>query len=258
MKPQLRDGFEWVEREDGSAVVCRPLQSCAHHIFTTRRWALGSADPNDGEAWSRVAAGLDVAPDRLLRLQQVHGASVVVRRTGAPLEHARPAADIIVSDDPGVAVAIQTADCVPLLIADSVTGAVGAAHAGWRGLAAGVPQAAVRAMHEQFGAKPRDLIVAIGPAISAARYEVDGQVRSRFEAAFDPPRIDRWFPRQTRPGHWEFDGWSAAVDQVVDAGVPGAQIYVAGVCTSEHPEFFCSYRRDGRHTGRMAAAIRAR
>jgi YfiH family protein len=258
MKPQLRDPFEWVDRADGSAIVCRPLQSCANHIFTTRRWALGSADSNDREAWSRVAAGLDVAPDRLLRLHQVHGTSVVVRRTGAPLEHARPAADIILSDDPTVAIAIQTADCVPLLIADSVTGAVGAAHAGWRGLAAGAPQAAVRAMHEQFGANPRDLIVAIGPAISAARYEVDGQVRSRFDAAFDASWIDRWFTRQTRPGHWEFDGWSAAVDQIADAGVPGTRIYVAGVCTSEHPDFFCSYRRDGRNAGRMAAAIRAR
>jgi polyphenol oxidase len=144
------------------------------------------------------------------------------------------------------------------LIADSVTGAVGAAHAGWRGLAAGAPEAAVRAMHERFGANPRDLIVAIGPAISGARYEVDEQVRSRFEVAFDTSWIDRWFPRQTRPGHWEFDGWSAAVDQVADAGVLGTRIYVAGVCTSEHPDFFCSYRRDGRHAGRMAAGIRAR
>ena len=136
MKPQPSDGFEWVQAAGGPALVCRALRRLADHLFTTRDWALGSRSPAHDEDWQPVAASLGVDAAHLVRLHQVHGASVVVRRAGDRLAAGtRPDADILVSDDPSVAFAIQTADCVPLLIADAVTGAVAAAHAGWRGLA---------------------------------------------------------------------------------------------------------------------------
>ena len=260
MKPQLAQDFEWMDLSGGRALVCRPLAAHAPHLFTTRGWALGSPDASDqSEAWAAVASALDVPTSCLIRTRQVHGAAVVVRRHGVQSAgDDRLPADIIVSDDPCIAVAIQTADCVPMLLADIKTGAVAAAHAGWRGLAAGVPRVAVRAMHENFGSDPRDLLVALGPSISAPRYEVGGEVRAQFERGFDADSIDRWFPKETRSDHWEFDGWSAAVDQTVSSGVPRDRIHIVSLCTSEHANLLCSYRRDGKLAGRMAAAIRAR
>lgn len=260
MKPQLDANFEWIDAAGGRALACRPLAAHASHLFTTRAWALGSARAaDDVVAWSAVAEALDVPETHLIRMRQVHGASVVVKRAGTRSDcRDRPSADIIISDDPAVAIAIQTADCVPLLIVDARLGAVAAAHAGWRGLAANAPGVTVRSMIDQFGSDPRSLVVAIGPSISAARYEVGDEVRARFESAFDGESIARWFPRATRPAHWQCDGWTAAADQLQAAGVPRESIFASKLCTAEHRDLFCSYRRDGTQAGRMAAAIRAR
>jgi YfiH family protein len=157
----------------------------------------------------------------------VHGASIVLRRRGdlSPSPTPLPQADIIISDDPGRVLAIQTADCVPLLLADTRSGAVAAAHAGWRGLAAGVPRVVVEAMCRTLDARATDLIVAIGPSISAARYEVGGEVRQMFEhAGFGGEEMARWFLPGTRAGHWQFDGWASAREQLHSAGVPSGQI----------------------------------
>jgi YfiH family protein len=235
-----------------------PLRPFANHLFTTRDWALGSQAGGADADWQPVAASLDVDAAHLVRLHQVHGASVVVRRTGdgRPLQP-RPDADIVVSDDPCVALAIQTADCVPLLIADRATGAVAAAHAGWRGLAAGVPGVTVVALVHEFGSTPANLIAAVGPSISADRYEVGEEVRARFLASGWPAaRLERWFRAATRPDHWLFDGWESVRDQLLSAGVPDGCIYSAALCTSANPDLFCSYRRDGKGAGRIAAAIR--
>ena len=121
----------------------------------------------------------------LLRVRQVHGADVLVRRAGErdDGDAKDTAADIIVTDDSSVALAIQTADCVPILIVDRRTGAVAAAHAGWRGLAAGVPRIAVDTLVRELGSRPADLIAAAGPSIGACCYEVGSDVRERFAEA---------------------------------------------------------------------------
>jgi YfiH family protein len=150
----------------------RALRPFAGHLFTTREWPLGSRAEASDEDWQAVAASLRADLDHLVRLHQVHGASVVVRRAGARSAPpaGRPDADIVVSDDPSLVLAVQTADCVPLLIADRATGAVAAAHAGWRGLAAGVPGVTVAALAREFGSRPADLVAVVGPSICAARY----------------------------------------------------------------------------------------
>jgi len=259
--PGAGDEFEWRATSAGPALVCRPLDRYAPHLFTTREWRLGTSAVDHREAgWHDVADAVHVDPARLARAHQVHGHAVVIRRRGdadgerPPL----PDADILISNDSSTALAIQTADCVPLLLADRRTGAVAAAHAGWRGLAAGAPRAAVRAMHDAFGTTPADIVAAIGPSISAANYEVDAAVRSAFAAAgATDPQLETWFLAGRRPDHWQFDGWRSAVDQLADAGVPRAAVHVAGLCSFEHRQL-CSYRRDGTGAGRMAAAIRAR
>ena len=260
MRPQPADGFDWIDTPDGLALQCRPLAPLAPHLFTTRSWRLGSPTSSEAElsvGWTQVAHAIDVPASHLVRLRQVHGAAVSVRRSSASIPVGMDPADILISDDRQAALAIQTADCVPILLADSRTGAIGAAHAGWRGLAARVPSTVVAAMAEHFGSRADDLVAAIGPAISADRYEVGRDVRERFEAAgFDRDRWTMWFPKQTREDHWLFDGWQSACDQLEAAGVPAARIHVARLCTVIYPELFCSYRRDGARAGRMAAVIR--
>lgn len=286
MPPQPTDAFEWMQASTGAALVCRPLARLAPHLFTTREWTLGSGAGDDGDAWDQVAAAMHVDRSHLVRVHQVHGASVVVRRAHQTparpaITSSRPDADIMVSNDCSIALAIQTADCVSLLIADGAdrtdakSGAVAAAHAGWRGLAARVPMVAVDALAHEFGARPADLIAAIGPSIGACCYEVGEDVRKRFEdAGFSAPQLARWFagepglsdrnppmpnlPPQRRADHWFFNGWAVAREQLIAAGVPAHQIYSAELCTASHADAFCSYRRDGAPAGRLAAVIRVR
>ncbi|HZT76859.1 MAG TPA: peptidoglycan editing factor PgeF [Vicinamibacterales bacterium] len=258
--PVPHDAFRWIDTDYGPALVCTPLEPYAAHLFTTRRWALGSALPGDAQAWDEVAHAMDVGRATLVRLHQVHGATVVFRRVGElrDVNHL-PDADIVVSNDPSLALAIQTADCVPVLIADRRTGVVAAAHAGWRGLAARVPSEAVQALGHRFDSAPSDLVAALGPSISAERYEVGADVRQKFEdAGFAAVELERWFTDGSRPEHWQFDGARSAIDQLAAAGVPADQIFAAGLCTAAYPDWLCSYRRDWKDAGRMAAVIRAR
>lgn len=284
--PQPSGSFRWVQVDAGFALVCTPLEPFANHLFTTRAWLLGATPPfqpqpppprevssavTDG--WDDVAGAMGVAPHDLVRVHQVHGRAVFLHRKGDRAPVAPPDADIIITADSGVALAVQTADCVALLMADPCTGAVAAVHAGWRGLAAGAPIAAVESLACEFGSRPSNLIAAVGPAIGACCYEVGADVRERFGATgFPQALIDRWFRpqpgatprnppmeqpcRAPRAGRWFFDGWRATVDELETAGVPPERVHLAELCTSSHFDAFCSYRRDGKGAGRTAAAIR--
>ena len=261
MLPELSRGFKWIQSIHGPALVCEALERCADHFFTTRSWTLGStAEPERVPGWDEIATTLGVSPPALLRARQVHGAAVVVHRWGQDRCLDRLSeADILMTDDPSVALAIQTADCVPLLIADQRTGTIAAAHAGWRGLAAHVPEVAVEALAREFGSRIGNLVAVIGPSISTPRYEVGAEVRARFEqAGCTNERLARWFTTGERPRHWYFDGVGATHDQLVAAGLSPLQIHAASLCTASHPEILCSYRRDGKGAGRIAAAIRVR
>jgi len=238
------------------ALVCEPLLAHAEHLFTTRDWTLGRGTPTSAaDGWAEVAEALGVGVDRLRRLRQVHGAAVVVAgdAPGAP-----PEADVIVSARLDLAVAVQAADCVPLLVADTRTGAVAAAHAGWRGLAARVPGTTVSAMAREFGSRSGDLLAAIGPAIGPCCYEVGDDVRQAMVGAAGEHEAAAWFRARSTDGKWMFDTWASARAQLVAAGVPQDQVFVAGLCTMSHPDTFCSYRRDGPPAGRIAGAIKPR
>ena len=257
----------------GPALVCGALEPFARHLMTTRPWTLGLGTPDEERhAWEEIASAMG-AP--LVRARQIHGADILVRRAGDAADGALPPADIIVSNDPGIAAAIQTADCVPLLLADRRTGAVAAAHAGWRGLAARVPGTAVGTLEREFGCRPADLLAAAGPSIGACCYEVGADVRLRFtEAGFPQVLLDRWFLEQPQPtqrnpsmsglgrtprrDHWFFDSARSTRDQLESAGVPPDQVFVVDLCTASHPEVLCSYRRDGAGAGRLASVIQAR
>src|SRR5260221_3856856 len=232
MLPQPPEGFAWVQAPAGPALVARALEPLAGHLFTTRAWALGSAVPATDADWQQLAGAVGVDLAHLVRVRQVHGASVVVCREGDGRGAAGPAgakdADIIVSNDPSLALAIQTADCVPLLIVDTRTRAVAAAHAGWRGLAARVPSVVIDALAREFGSRPDDLISAIGPSVTAESYAVGVDVRHAFQSAgFSARHIDRWVLPGRRSQHLQFDGWQSTRDQLESAGVRPGTISIA-------------------------------
>ena len=268
--PTPGSAFEWRPAAGGPILVCRELERYAAHLFTTAHWTLGarSTSGDDHTAWDQVARAVDLTFETLHRPRQVHGKAVVL-----PSAHSRISpGDIIVTNDPLLGLAVQSADCVPLLIVDPTMKAVCAAHAGWRGLAAGAPAAAVLAMKKNFGSRNADLFVAIGPSIGACCYEVGSDVREAFSARFPESDIERWFsdgPKQLannppmpklrpdgRADHWFFDSWRSVRDQLEGAGVPPERMFPADLCTASHPHVLCSYRRDGTPTGRMAAAVR--
>jgi YfiH family protein len=267
--------FEWRQTAFGPALVCTPLDAVAPHFFTTRPWRLGQTRQGATGAWDDIATAAGVPASSLHRLMQVHGRDVVIaerhsdRAAGAP----PPEADIVVSGDAARVLAVQGADCVPLLIADRRLGVVAAAHAGWRGLALGVPNATVAALVETYGSHPRDLIAAIGPSVGACCYEVGSDVVDAFQRAGSVDAA-RWFAATpasapenpsmpgvrpaARPGHAFFDGWACARAHLLDAGLDEASIFTARLCTASHPDLLCSYRRDGVAAGRIAGVIRAR
>jgi YfiH family protein len=270
--PVPDEAFAWVRSPARWGLVCRPLEALARHVFTSKSWRFGSGSGAD--AWREVAEAVDAHPDRLVRARQVHGAGVLVHRAGQP-PVSDSAADIIVGLDASAALAIRTADCVPLLIGDLRTGAVAAAHAGWRGTALRVGAAAVNAMKTELGSRPTDLIAAVGPSIGPCCYRVGVDVRDRFvREGFPDEALTRWFSTgpshlpanppmvrsadQAMPGALFLNLWNATRDQLEAAGVSRDQIFVAALCTASHAETFCSYRRDGKDAGRLAAVIRTR
>jgi len=240
----------------GEAVRSRRLQEAADHFFTGRQLRLRG--PDEAAQWGTVARTIGVEPDRLVQLTQVHGRDVVIVRRDStdPLPAVPPRADIVVTDDPSVAVAVQVADCVPLLIADARTGAVAAVHAGWRGTLRAAGPAGVRALEQAFGSRPDDLVVAHGPSIGPCCYEVGPEVRESFLSDGFGATAERWFA----PGLGDrllLDLWTANRDQLVAAGVRPDRIHQSRLCTACRPGEFHSYRRDGKGTGRIAAVIRA-
>jgi len=181
-----------------------------------------------------VAAVLPGA--ELVTLYQVHSADCVMLAT--PWDDTdRPHADAMVTDRPGVALGILTADCAPVLLADREAGIVGAAHAGWKGAIGGVTDAAVAAM-EKLGADRDRIVAAIGPCIARASYEVDDAFQHRFEA--DDPANERFFA-PGRDGHAQFDLEGYVAHRLAAAGVP--TIEMMGLDTYADADRFYSFRR---------------
>ncbi len=178
-------------------------------------------------------------PDQTALLHQVHGATIV--RVTGPGHHGD--GDALIAATPGLWLEIRTADCVPVLIADTRQKLVAAVHAGWRGTAARITEATVREMVGSYGSRPEELVAAVGPCITVCCFEVGEDVASHF------PAHTR---RTTERPH--VDLAAANVDQLTQGGIPLAHVENLGRCTVCEPDVFHSFRRD-RAIGRMISAI---
>lgn len=170
----------------------------------------------------------------LATVRQIHSSTCVAAegRSGV-----LGAGDALLESTPGAVVAVRTADCIPILLADERLRAVAAVHAGWRGTAAHIVERALEAMRERFGTAPADVHAAIGPGIGPCCYEVGPEVAAQFGT-------------QGR-AHIDLAGENRR--QLLDSGVTAQRIYTSNLCTKCRPEDFHSFRRDGEAAGRLFA-----
>lgn len=210
-------------------------------------------------------AGTTMVP---VRLRQCHSDGVVCLDGFEP--GGQPAAgDALMTRRSGLLLAVQVADCLPVLIADKAKRVLAAVHAGWRGLLAGVVPKTLEAMQSRYASDPRDCLAVIGPSIGPCCYEVGQEVARPFEEAF-PGRPRLW--RNLRPpggarssgtgpsavppsARRMLDLWAACRCQLESAGLPESSVFSHPPCTSCHRDVFHSYRADGGSAGRMLAAI---
>jgi len=233
------------------------------HAVTENRRLLAEAISGDSET-------------PLVTLRQFHS-NLIVHAVKADAARERPRkADGLIASEPGFLIAIQTADCIPVLVADRKQRIVAAFHAGWRGTVKRIVELGVGRMRLEFGSSPRHLVAAIGPGIGACCYAVGEEVLSEFESQFfyarqlfrevydaDPVRkkYPMLFLNQRAPGHGSIgpqlhlDLIEANRRQLLAAGLSPRAIRTVGGCTQCYSDLFFSHRATRGHAGRMMAAI---
>ncbi len=257
------DGVEWLTAAAWSD------QDWLWHGFSTRRGGVslvylpesnsGSGELNLGftaadsrenvqENRLRFAGAITGKRETPLRaVRQIHSNRSVT--APAIVEDAAPEADGIMTNRPGQLLSIQTADCIPVLVADPIRRAVAAFHAGWRGTVERIVELGVQQVVREFGSDPQQMIAAIGPGIGSCCYAVGGEVEARFEDGFS--YAGELF--HTRNDALYLNLIEANRRQLLTAGLAPGAISMVGGCTSCQPDLFFSHRASGGHAGRMMA-----
>ena len=224
-------------------------------LYASLNGGLGSSDDPAAvvENRARMAIFLGVEPSKLLSLYQIHSADCVTVTEAWPLDQ-RPRADAMVTNMPGVALGIGTADCGPILFADSDARVIGAAHAGWKGAFYGVIESTIDAM-EKLGASRTRIVAVLGPTISQSAYEVGPEFRATFLAT--DAQSHRFFTPVNESGKCRFDLPAYIVDRLSKARV--GTVENLALCTYADEARFFSYRRATHRKeadyGRLIAAI---
>jgi polyphenol oxidase len=223
-------------------------------------------------------AALKAGGMRVIALRQVHSDVIhVVNAVDLRPSAEAPRGDALITNQPGLLLVVQTADCVPILLVDKKRHAIAAIHSGWRGTLQRIAEKALGRMQMEFGTRPQDVVAALGPGIGQCCFEVGSEVAAEFEARFPEAREwfkgpfdalargdndPNWLPWLTMrpPGH-QLPEQRAHLDLIAAnrailsaTGVPPRNIFSSGLCTACRTDLFFSYRRE-RVTGRMIAAI---
>lgn len=235
------------------------------HFATMNLGRRGDDDPGTVAVNRERAAALvgSTAP-HLTFGKQVHGANVAVV-TAADRGRAFDETDALVTNVPDTPLVILTADCAAIVLFDAARGAIGIAHAGWRGTVARIAAATVARMREAFGSQPGDIVAAVGPSIGPCCYEVGPDVIDAVSAAF-PDDTDELLqePDMASAGSFRasvnedrkhFDLWRANERLLGEAGVSDERIELSGLCTSCRTDLFYSHRAERGHTGRFGALV---
>lgn len=227
--------------------------SAIKHAFTTRKDGLGARSNGikSPEDWRAVAEAFNIDPERVITVNQVHGENIVNVDMQNYRSMRSTQADAMITNAAGLALGVETADCVPVLLFDPAAPAVAAVHAGWRSTVKKIVQKAVIRMREEFGSDPARMIAAIGPAIGPECYEVDEPVMGPVREAFS------FWKEVTAPrgkDRWGLDLVAANKIELAQAGLAGGNIHAVGLCTSCRKDLFYSFRAEGR-TGRMLSVI---
>jgi YfiH family protein len=284
-----RSNQDWVERKSRDLTILQ-VPALAKlpwliHGFSTKP---GGVSTQDGQKvlnlgftdWDtkeyvlenrhRFQSALGATDLKLIPLKQIHSDVVRLFDT-APAEICQ--GDASITNRPGFLLAVQTADCVPILLVDPKKHAVAAVHAGWRGALARIVVKAIGQMQMQFGSKPADLLAAIGPSIGGCCYEVGTEVATQFLSQFaeapewfdefrtgDEPNPIQWL-NMMPPGHQPspknvlLDLRKANRAQLLGAGLRAPNIFVSDLCTACRPDLLFSYRKEGPQSGRLMSVI---
>jgi YfiH family protein len=284
-----RSNPKWIERQSGNITILQ-VPALAKlpwliHGFSAKP---GGVSDQDGHkvlnlgftAWDtkenvldnrrRFQSALDATDLKLISLKQIHS-DVIHLIDAAPAQACQ--GDASITNRPGLLLAIQTADCVPILLVDPKKRAVAAVHAGWRGTLARIVVKTIGQMQMQFKSKPADLLTAIGPSIGGCCYEVGAEVATQFLSQF--PEAPNWFDEfrtgdepnpiqwlnMMPPGHQpppknvRLDLRKANRAQLLAAGLRAPNIFVSDLCTACRRDLLFSYRKEGPQSGRLMSVI---
>jgi len=254
--------LEWIAQKEMDFVI---------HAFCTRQGGVSegsfaslNVSSREGDSpdqvrrnFERIAMAFGISPSQFRLVQQVHrdGVWIIDKKASLTDHDSPPEYDALLTDQPGLALCIKTADCVPVFLADPVRQIIGAVHAGWKGTALQITEKAVREMVRQFGTRASDLFAFIGPAIGPCCYEVDTVVH---QAMGCQPAHGAFFQAGLQTGTWMLNLPLANRYQLLRAGLLPEHIRTADLCTACHPELFFSHRALGGDTGRQLNFIMIR
>lgn len=252
-----------VDTADGTAhiaaLVCEPLEEAGFiNAFSTRLGGVsafpsnalslayfkGDQQENVAENRRRFLRAIGSEGRHVVTARQTHSVDRCLIESPAQASGPQPVCDAMVTRLPDVLLAIQTADCLPVLIADTKTGTIAAIHAGWRGTAGRITERTIADMMMLHGVNPRDCIAALGPAACVECYEVGEDVIDRYKSEFGYWR--NLLVNFKENGKAHLDVRAANVQQLRFCGFDEDQIHVAGYCTMHQNELFFSYRREGK------------
>ncbi len=238
----------------------KKYKDIAHLVTTKEGWASGNKPRFTGDSEAifagfrkELAISCETDAKQFVFPRQTHSDRVAVV-TSDNFANTIEDTDALITNEPGIFICVQTADCVPILLFDPKKKVVAAIHAGWKGTISKIAKKAVLRMTETFGSNPTDIVAGIGPSIHMHAYEVGPEVVEAVEASFS--NSTALLKPSMNSGKAFFDLWEANQTVLVESGIPEGNIELMGLCSFEQADLFYSARRDGTDTGRMVSGIR--
>jgi YfiH family protein len=258
-----KDAIQYLEADAISALdfvthaFCTRLGGISEGPFTSLNtgFLVGDREEDVRRNLALIGKAFAIPEERLVLMGQIHGDRIFILDGDDLPPGSIPECDGLITDRPGVALGIRTADCVPLLFVDPVRRVIGVAHAGWRGTALGIASKMVDLFEKRFSSRVEDIMASVGPAIGVCCYQVDAPVYAAFVSR---PGADDFLHSCPEEGKWMLDLASANRIELMDRGMPAGNILSAGHCTSCLRELFFSHRASLGCTGRQVNFIMVR